>query len=1482
MLPEAVYGRVDRPVPAKLITFAFRQSPHGESHTSAERRKKRPRLEAPDEVQRTESDTELPPDSYIVLYRRILTLVFSPDAPLADEESPPWHDDGLIPLRIQALGSVSYGSRLTLCTIKGGPLFNERLRSLTSQQFRSQLVNVTDLAGGPLKERHLWGPTEIARADYRLVRPADPASIRWTIQIQVLWRRAASYGDLVLPVRLPFRYLLASLFPAGNRVKKHVSSAQIFYESADSTTEGTVASNHVRVEDITCELYPFQKRSVRWLLRREGVDVDENGLLHPYDFPEADGDLPPTFMRGADASGGDVVYSHLYGAVTTDPASFRPDYVYLKGGILAEEMGLGKTVELIALICLHPRNFHLHDASTRSIPGLLPAKTTLVITPRSILQQWLSEIARHAPHLKVHHYKGLKGEPLDTSEQQIAAQLVEFDVVITSYDVLSSEVHYANDGLDRVSRYQKKYAARRSPLLLVSWWRFCLDEAQMIETGFSGATRLARLIPRCNAWAVTGTPVRGSLTDLLGLFSFLLYEPFCRSPAIWEDMLVRYPDVLRDIISKISLRHSKAQVRGELHIPPQSRFVIKIPFTHIEEQHYSELYQLMCDKCGYDRYGRPLISHEDIDQKVIHAQMRAWLVRLRQTCLHPRVGQQNRQALGHVDGRPLSTVDEVLAVMINQNEALIRFEERHLIEAHIRKGQLWENLGKSQRALDIWLNALRESQNMVAESRTLLALEMESLESQRGTNNQSEDHDDEEDETSDQDSQVALRRKQLRAALELEHMCSFFAASAYYQIKRDESLTEPESDDYKDKEKAEVELYEKARQIRQEMIIEIRSKAGQLMERVSKQAEDQSFEEIPEIKVSDAIGGLESRRLREKLSVLGQALNDHANQLDVWRENVIQLLLRPLVDQEDTEADADAFDRSTKEQEELYAYMEAIQISVTDRHAALTGLSNEYTRVNIRRLLELARQGEGHSPALMIALLKTRDEINPSKELGSVREIISELRGAHTSLRWQARENNSRANTELVLIEKQLKDAQQIAVEQGEAITGLERELLLLRNTQNARLEYYKQLQNISDTVGPYVNEERDDPHGPSPLEKIGERESQLSRKIATLKGKHRYLLHLRAEESRDHVEQICLICKDSFEMGGITTCGHVFCAECIRLWWTHRKRCPKCTTMTSKSEIFPITYKPEAMNVHQEAHSGGDKTNGDSNDDRSSTISIFNTIDKSTLDEIKNIDLNESYGSKIDTMVRHLLWIRTHDPGAKSVIFSQFRDFLDVLQEAFDNFKIGFSSVDSKDGIQRFKEDASIEVFLLHAKAQSSGLNLVNATHVLLCEPLLNTALELQAIARVHRIGQQRPTTVWMFIVNDTVEEYIYDLSVKRRLMHIQHGRRRSVSLSPPQNGIEVEDEDIGQQNGINGEVIDEEQQNGINGEVEPAEGGVGGGGDKVEEANSLELQKAAPLKKLMVNGQGGGERVNENDLWACLFNDGKTIGRRGGGVDV
>lgn len=150
-----------------------------------------------------------------------------------------------------------------------------------------------------------------------------------------------------------------------------------------------------------------------------------------------------------------------------------------------------------------------------------------------------------------------------------------------------------------------------------------------------------------------------------------------------------------------------------------------------------------------------------------------------------------------------------------------------------------------------------------------------------------------------------------------------------------------------------------------------------------------------------------------------------------------------------------------------------------------------------------------------------------------------------------------------------------------------------------------------------------------------------------------------------------------------------------------------------------------------------------------------------------------------------------------------------------------------------------------MHAKAHASGLNLVNATHVFLCEPLINTALELQAIARVHRIGQQRETTVWMYLISDSVEESIYQISVSRRLAHIVQKQKaaNSTSRTKEVNGLDLAN--------LTEKVIDA--------------------------ANSLELE-GVTLGTLMSGRSVEGENVKDDDLWQCLFGKAKKTGSTNG----
>ena len=75
------------------------------------------------------------------------------------------------------------------------------------------------------------------------------------------------------------------------------------------------------------------------------------------------------------------------------------------------------------------------------------------------------------------------------------------------------------------------------------------------------------------------------------------------------------------------------------------------------------------------------------------------------------------------------------------------------------------------------------------------------------------------------------------------------------------------------------------------------------------------------------------------------------------------------------------------------------------------------------------------------------------------------------------------------------------------------------------------------------------------------------------------------------------------------------------------------------------------------------------------------------------------------------------------------------------------------------FQNRDDVKVLLLPVTSGANGLNLVSASHVLLIEPILNPAQELQAVGRVHRIGQNKPTVVHKFVIKSTIEERMHHM---------------------------------------------------------------------------------------------------------------------------
>lgn len=139
--------------------------------------------------------------------------------------------------------------------------------------------------------------------------------------------------------------------------------------------------------------------------------------------------------------------------------------------------------------------------------------------------------------------------------------LAGYDLVITTYSVLQSETNYVdlphtNSSEGRKFRNPKRFMAVPAPLPCINWWffffdfdsfnflkrfgdiqhmllltrwRICLDEAQMIENSTTKTAEMALRLKAINRWCVTGTPIGKSLNDIQGLLLFLQVPLSCQA-----------------------------------------------------------------------------------------------------------------------------------------------------------------------------------------------------------------------------------------------------------------------------------------------------------------------------------------------------------------------------------------------------------------------------------------------------------------------------------------------------------------------------------------------------------------------------------------------------------------------------------------------------------------------------------------------------------------------------------------------------------------------------------------------------------------------------------------------------------------------------------------------------------------------------------------------------------------------------------------
>lgn len=566
------------------------------------------------------------------------------------------------------------------------------------------------------------------------------------------------------------------------------------------------------------------------------------------------------------------------------------------------------------------------------------------------------------------------------------------------------------------------------------------------------------------------------------------------------------------------------------------------------------------------------------------------------------------------------------------------------------------------------------------------------------------------------------------------------------------------------------------------------------------------FTQLPQIDVGVLAGSVgHTRVFAGQVGVVIERLNTQSEAINSWMSELVSFLCKPLLTH-DKDPDGAEYEESIADQSRAAALLQVLGVALEDRNEAVVGIDEPRGKTKVK-----GEKNEATDEELMRKCAKVRPALSRLLE-----ELVLHIKTLEAETQdgreWEA---------ERAYLSALGPRARVVLENQKLALVLMQREVSVHCNAVfNARIEYFKQLQLISDSVKVSefaVDRERIKREAVAlQLARFDEQARALRTRMDKAVGKFRYLKGLVALRGHEGSEEwMCSICRSTITIGSLTQCGHKFCKDCLEQWLQLVPNCPMCKLALAVESVYNFThYKPDvkARSVVQEASAD--------------LHTIYKPLPKEMVEEIALVKLGNMYSTKVDMIVKQVLCLRSKDPDVQIVCFSQWQDMLYILGTAFKAAKVSFlgsygthtpartSSGSKYDAVEVFKDRTQhITCFLLNARAQASGLNLVNATHIFLCEPLINTSLELQAILRIHRIGQMRPTTVWMFAVENTVEESIVVASTRKRLRYMERG------------------------------------------------------GADLSRAESMALMNSEGVEKLMGKATNLGEVVTDDDLWSALF---------------
>lgn len=309
-------------------------------------------------------------------------------------------------------------------------------------------------------------------------------------------------------------------------------------------------------------LFPFQEKCLSWLVERERMAPSisawgwtQHKLVDGFTFHSS-------------------AFGHL---------SLSHPNTTVRGGLLAQDVGMGKTVEMLALIATNKAN-----------------GPTLVVLPTTMLSIWESEIQKHVPNLSVVKFHGAR-------RTRNMDKLRQSDIVLTTYRIVVNETqqHVPTIGAIR-------------------WGRIVLDESHEMRSVTSATTKAVCRLYAPYRWCISATPWPKGFMNVASMLAFWGVTPFddVHSNIVVRNTSCVTPSLLFDILSSTTWWQQKRHVR--LNLPAITNRCVSL--KHSSPGLYEQLRSSIIHRMEIDR------TTHGLNHRTRRLHYMRWL---RQAAIHP-------------------------------------------------------------------------------------------------------------------------------------------------------------------------------------------------------------------------------------------------------------------------------------------------------------------------------------------------------------------------------------------------------------------------------------------------------------------------------------------------------------------------------------------------------------------------------------------------------------------------------------------------------------------------------------------------------------------------------------------------------------------------------------------------------------------------------------------------------------------------------